>query len=157
MYHSCVFASARQHALVQLDGLASSWRLEAKVLRGLLRFLWLSPAGWSCPLLDGFLSPGPKLCSAIRSPPRSSGGIGTVGSHEASSLPPFCSKKKISFFNILFLAYLAPWWHVRDIEKDDSKKTKWLTIKAASKGGQDPRDASWRIRRYRVWATLESI
>ena len=135
MYHSCVFASARQHALVQLDGLASSWRLEAKVLRGLLRFLWLSPAGWSCPLLDGFLFPGPKFCSAIPSPPRSSGGIAPVGSREASSLPPLCSKKKISFFNIFFLAYLDPIGHARDIEKNDARKMGYNFVKTDTRRG----------------------
>jgi hypothetical protein len=40
--------------------------------------------------------------------------------------PSFCSKKKISFFNIFFLAYLDPIGHARDIEKNDAKK--WGTI-----------------------------
>ena len=36
MYHSCVFPTARQHALVQLGELASCWSLAAQVLRGAL-------------------------------------------------------------------------------------------------------------------------
>ena len=45
---------------------------------------------------------------------------------QTRACPSFCYKKKISLFNIFFLAYLDPIGHARDIEKNDAKK--WGTI-----------------------------
>ena len=61
MFHSCVFPSARQHVLVELGELASCWRLEAQVLRGLWGFFGVIFGGILSASFGRVPSPGPGI------------------------------------------------------------------------------------------------
>ena len=61
MYHSCVFPSALQHILVELGELASCWRLEAQVLRGLWGFFGVIFGGILSASFGRVPFPGPGI------------------------------------------------------------------------------------------------
>ena len=61
MFHSCVFLSARQHVLVELGELASCWRLEAQVLRGLWGFFGVIFGGILSASFGRVPFPGPGI------------------------------------------------------------------------------------------------
>ena len=61
MYHSCVFPGAREHALVELGELASCWRLEAQVLRGLWGFFGVIFGGIVLASFGRVPFPGPGI------------------------------------------------------------------------------------------------